>query len=241
MSITHLTFLDIETIPDVDKSHELFEKRFKHEIKNIIDLNVYPPKDVPQMMWDEKAGLHAEFGKIVCISIGKMVSEKVEGSDKPIEKFYIRTIASKDEKELLLQATTSIMKAAGEDGHLVAHNGLEFDFPFLMRRYMINGLPIPKQLRVDGVKLWDLKLKDTMKMWSGSAWNYKVSLELLCHILNIPSPKTGISGEDVAKLYFGEEDGLKRIGEYCAGDTLACAQIYCRMKGLPLIETIEYV
>jgi predicted PolB exonuclease-like 3'-5' exonuclease len=240
MSLLPLTFVDIETVPcelpqlSIELSN-LFDKKFRKEVDELpIKPGIGYNYEARQELWDQKAGLHAEFGKIVAISIGKLVIEP----EHPKGNFYIRTMTSRNESELLTQATASFAKAGGT---LVAHNGLEFDFPYLMRRYMINGLSMPAQLDTSETKPWDVKLRDTMKMWSGTAWNYKVSLELLCHILNVPSPKTGISGEDVAKLYYDKDDNLKKIGEYCAGDVLACAQVYCRMKGLPLIDKIEYV
>lgn len=275
MSITHLTFIDIETVPEFRIIPEpvnfsdlntlaqavpwkSYQRKFSNEIEKT------EGDDFVKKManhYEEKAALHAEFGKIIAISIGKMVTENItltldQQSEKAkaketIDKFYIRSLTGRDEATLLKQANDSFARAGGT---LVGHNALEFDFPYLMRRYMVHGLPIPPQLNVAGTKPWDVKLEDTMKMWSGTQWNYKVSLELLCHVLGIPSPKQDISGADVAQIYWDsfkpkegmlpfdvEQEAMKKIGDYCAGDVLACANAYCRMKGLPLIENVEYV
>jgi hypothetical protein len=266
MSITHLTFVDIETVPidipelSIERSN-LFEKRFKREIEDILGKGT-PTYGAHQKFWEDKASLHAEFGKIIAISIGKYVADETGPVSDPKDKaknaalitpgkFYIRSLTGRDEATLLKQATDSFTRAGGT---MVAHNGLEFDFPYLMRRYMVHGLPIPPQLNVAGLKPWEVKLEDTMKMWSGTQWNYKVSLELLCHVLGIPSPKQDISGADVAQIYWDsfkevegqlpfdtEERAMRKIGTYCNGDVLACANAYCRMKGLPMIENVEYV
>jgi hypothetical protein len=253
MSIAHLAFVDIETVPGPDTLHELFEKKFAKEIEEESELE---PSASPnyrriqryQDVWNKKAALHAEFGKIVAISIGKWVMDK----EDPNGKFYIRQLTGRHEHALLSQAAESIAKT--KCTHLCAHNGKEFDFPYLQRRFMVNGLPIPELLITHNKKSWDLKWEDTMAMWGAGAWNYKISLELLCHVLGVKSPKTEMGGADVAKIYYDsfipvegelpfvtEENAMKRIGGYCDQDVLAVAQCYCRMKGLPPIENIEYV
>jgi DNA polymerase elongation subunit (family B) len=242
---------------------DLFMRRFEREISEMAAAKQGAEiwGMAVEQFYSKKAALHAEFGKIIAISIGKMVTEKIEltldeqsKKQKPhetIDKFYIRSLTGRDEAMLLKQAADSFARAGGT---LVGHNALEFDFPYLMRRYMINGLPIPPQLNVAGLKPWDVKLEDTMKMWSGTQWSHKVSLELLCHVLGIPSPKQDISGADVAQIYWDsfkavegelpfdtEQKAMKRIGDYCNQDVKAVANAYCRMKGLPLIENVEYV
>jgi hypothetical protein len=271
MSITHLTFVDIETVPDIDKHHDLFLKRFEREIRETIDEVPYPAEGTQettirrdtarQIVWDKKASLHAEFGKIIAISIGKMVTENVvltldqqsekQKAKETIDKFYIRSLTSRDEATLLRQASESISRAGGT---LVGHNSIEFDFPFLMRRYMVNGIQVPEQLNVGMKKPWELKLEDTMKIWGGTSWGHKVSLELLAHVLGIPSPKSVMNGSDVAQVYWDsfkpqegklpfdvEQEAMKKIGDYCSEDVLCTANCYLRMKGLPLIESVEYV
>ncbi len=248
MSLSDITFIDIESVPinkdfkDNDSLCQLYEKRFDRRVDLSTGFD-------PYIHWENNAGLYAEFGKIVCISIGKFVPAKGTEPDK----FYIRTIASRKEDELLKLASESILKA---NGTLCAHNGLEFDFPFLMRRFMINGLPVPAILDVAGKKPWDINLQDTMKMWSGTTWNYKVSLELLANIFGLPSPKKEMDGSSVADIYYDsfnvgkdelpfdkETEALKKIGDYCNADVFCMANVYCKMKGFPIIreDQINYV
>lgn len=234
MTIDKITFLDIETVYQQNYSpeiQELYLKRFAKEELNAASM-------VNHIV--EKGGLYAEFGKIVSISIGKMNKDT----------FRIKTISSRDEKKILVEASDIFNKV----GCLCGHNSKEFDFPWLMRRMIINKLPIPSVLDPYGKKPWEMNLEDTMTMWGGSAYNYKISLELLCNILGVPSPKKVIEGTSVSEIYYGsfaiesdelpfdkEEAALKKIGQYNAGDTLATACCWSVMRGLPMIENVEYV
>lgn len=257
-TIQNVCFIDIESVPqfpDFNKTDhkgifELYQKRFEKQITdpNFIgsDFEIQQFDYCTSKHYSDNAALYAEFGKVVSISIGKMTATK----------FQIKTIASRDEVSLLDQLMTVLSSEKIVGCNLVAHNGLEFDFPFLMRRYMINDRPLPYLLNVSGVKPWETKLEDTMKMWSGSAWNYKISLDLLCSVLGFSSPKSEMSGASVSDIYYGsfevasdalpfdkDEEALKAIGKYNASDVLALANCYSRMKGLPLItpEQVIYV
>lgn len=249
MIISHITFLDIETVPEFNSYYQddvtksmLFDKKFAKDLSELrFDDQIYKEE-----LYSKIAPLYAEFGKIVAISLGKFVDKD--------DKFYIRTLTGRNEFTLLNQAVDSIKKAGGTT--LCAHNGNEFDFPYLMRRLIINNIPVPAILTTFNKKPWEFAFEDTMKMWSGSAWNYRVSLELLANVLGLPSPKKDMSGSDVAKIYYDsfnvekdelpfekEEAALKKIGGYCAGDVLTLANVYSRMKGLPIIEDskVEYL
>lgn len=240
MTIDKITFIDIETVPQIPTLEQtlLFEKRYAKEIAEINELQI--PANAGETLWDKKAGLQAEFGKIVSISIGKMNKDS----------FRIKTISSRDESKILVEASDIFNKV----GCLCGHNAKEFDFPYLMRRMIINKLPVPTVLDSYGKKPWEMNLEDTMTMWGGSAFNYKVSLDLLCSVLGIPSPKKIIERTSVSKIYYDsfipeegvlhfvkEEEALKLIGRYNAGDVLATANCYSVMRGLPLIENVEYV
>lgn len=241
-----IAFIDIETVPNEQTFNELFAKKFQ---KEIIEKNGhYLPEDILhgalQGYWNDKASLYAEFGKIVCISIGLLKDDKLR----------ITSIASKNEKIILEKTTEYLSKVS--TWKLVAHNGLDFDFPFLRRRYLIHRLPVPAQLETYGRKPWETNLEDTMEIWSGTQWKYKVSLELLAHCFGTPSPKTEMDGSKVAEIYYGmldvksdelpfdkESADLKAIGDYCALDVITLAKIYCAMRGLPDItdDKIERV
>lgn len=239
-----MTFIDIETVPEtIECKSELFEKKFKKDIDSLesILMNssaINPTKEALKQLWHERASFHAEFGKIVCVSLGIITADKIR----------IKTLYNRNEKELLKQLSEILLKTKSA----CAHNGLEFDFPFLMRRFIINGLPIPELLQMAGKKPWELQLEDTMKMWSGSAWNYRVSLELLAHVLGLESPKSEMNGSQVAELYYAEpakdqlpfdveEVAKTKISAYCSKDVITLANCHQRMKGLPIISQVEIV
>jgi 3'-5' exonuclease len=253
MNLESITFLDIETVSefkDFDNVpgdvNNLFVKRNHREIESHLDaapmefsLEAFSLE--ASRLYAKKAGLYAEFGKVVCIAIGKLALRKFEGEEKPESVLYVKTIVG-DEKEMLIQLAESLEKSGST--RLCAHNGKDFDFPFLMRRYIIHGLPIPKLLAVIGKKPWETHLEDTMEMWSGSQWKYRVSLDLLANILGIPSPKTGITGSDVGELYYGEDpeegpDAMEQISQYCTEDVIALAKVYARIINLPITDKVE--
>ncbi len=228
-----ILFLDIETVPVqqylMDGIEPYFKKRFKSELE-VIDSD-------PNELFERKAALYAEFGKICCVSLGVLTATK----------FQVKALASRNEKQILIELANAIEKS--QCNLLAAHNGLEFDFPFLMRRYIINGLPVPPILNPDGKKPWETPYIDTMKMWSGSAWNYKVSLDLLAYSLGIPSPKTEMDGSKVSEVFYGsykvasgelpfdaEDEAMKAIGKYCNGDVVTLYKVYCRLKGIEAVS-----
>lgn len=254
MSINQIYFIDIETVPqyggnDVPDTYQANVK-FENEHFNLFKKK-FPDALVPlgpggstwlfRDAYMNNAGLYAEFGKIVCVSIGKMHSVTPEGGGKPENKFFIKTIASRDEKDVLIQIAEALEKAT----ILCAHNGKGFDFPFLFRRYVINGIPVPELLQVAGKKPWEIPHLDTMEIWSHLEWRYRCSLNLLASVLGLESPKQDMDGSMVAEIYNGEdqEAGLKRIADYCASDMTTLANVYCRLKGYPLIteDQIKFV
>jgi DNA polymerase elongation subunit (family B) len=158
----------------------------------------------------------------------------------------LKTLCSRYEAKLLEQVAEILEKGKG---HLIGHNAREFDCPFLLRRMWANGIQPPGIIDTDGKPKWEVKISDTMEMWSGSAWNYKSGLELICHTLGIPSPKTDMSGDQVADVWYSmfdvetgelpfdkETATYERIGAYCRNDVVATVNLYLRMKNLPIIE-----
>lgn len=245
----NLLFIDIETVPvqlwaeGESEIELLFWKKFKNQIKVYYNLaDGEPSHEQCGEWWKNNAALYAEFGKVVCVCVGRIDKE---------HNLLIKTLCGRFEIPLLTELTGIIDKAGG----LVAHNGMEFDYPFLMRRMIINGIKVPDLLDTIGKKPWDVKLDDTVKMWSGTQWQYRASLELLCHILGIQSPKQDMNGADVAPLYYSMFDGIEtdelpfdkekeviqKIGKYCGLDIVALANVYLRLKGLPLVNNVIYV
>jgi len=186
--------------------------------------------ETPESIYD-KAGIYAEFGKIVCISIG--IVHTIEGGKKEarFKSFY-----SHDEKELLKEFCDMLNNKFNSPSWLMcAHNGKEFDFPFMARRILINGMRLPEILNMAGKKPWEILHIDTMQLWKFGDFKSFTSLELLTALFDIPTPKDDITGADVGRVYY-EEDDLDRIAIYCEKDVLAIVQLMLRLQGKPLVE-----
>jgi len=182
-----------------------------------------------------RAGIYAEFGKIICISCGVLQGN---GDGK---KIILKSFSGDNEKILLHEFSEMVRKwSANEQKFLCAHNGKEFDFPYLCRRMIINDLPIPTPLNVAGKKPWEVSHLDTMELWKFGDFKNYTSLNLLAHSLGIETPKDDIDGSQVWKVYW-EEKNLSRIVAYCQKDVLTVAQVYLSMNHQPLIrqENVE--
>jgi 3'-5' exonuclease len=227
-----ILFIDIETVPQFlstahmpNENMILFNNRFRHKI----DVNEH-------VYYDDNAALYAEHNQIISISMGVMRGDK----------FFVRAFTGRHEREILSKLAEKII----EYKVIAGHNIKEFDCPILMRRFLINGLPVPSILDSMNKKPWEVPYYDTMTMWGGSQWNYKVSLDLLCNVLGISSPKKEMQGEDLGNLYYSmfdgvsstelpfekEEEVLGKIAAYNNADNIATARVYARLKGLPVFE-----
>ncbi len=177
-----------------------------------------------------RAGIYAEFGKIVCISCGI-----VQGSGEQ-RKIILKSFYGENENKLLQEFVTMLKKwAPGEPKFLCAHNGKEFDFPYMCRRLIINQLPIPPLLNIAGKKPWEVNHFDTMELWKFGDFKSYTSLNLLAHTLGIQTPKDDIDGSRVWEVYWKEKN-LERIVTYCQKDVVTVAQILLRMGGEELIQ-----
>jgi len=221
-----ILFLDIETVPaassygSLDQSFQTLwdkkSKQFRGEDQSAAD--VY-----------ERAGIYAEFGRIICISAG-LITEK-----DPFT-FRVKSFYGDDEKSLLSEFSSMLLKfSRNREALLCAHNGKEFDYPYIARRMIINRMIIPDILDNAGKKPWEVKLLDTLDLWKFGDYKSYTSLDLLTSILNIPSPKDDIDGSMVAGIYYGTRD-ITRIARYCEKDVLAVAQVLLRFMNLPKIE-----
>lgn len=223
--LEHILFIDIETVPLVYHYHELGEAT-----RELWDKKWSYSKDLTPVQQYTKAGIYAEFAKIVCIGVGFFN----EG------KFRLKTVAGDDEAALLQEFSTLLGQFKKGKGTLCAHNGKEFDYPFICRRLIINGLPLPKPLQIQGFKPWQVEHIDTLELWKfGDVKNF-TSLNLLAHILNIPSPKDEIDGSMVAKTYYEEKD-LKKICDYCMKDVVTVARVYQRFKGQAVLRDEDVI
>jgi uncharacterized protein YprB with RNaseH-like and TPR domain len=227
INLENILFLDIETVPqasefnDIDEvTQSLWEKKAGYLAKN---------EESPEEIY-EKAGIYAEFGKIVCISCGFVTRQA------GVKHFRIKSFFGDDEKKLLSDFNNMLDRHFYQDDqYLCAHNGKEFDFPYIARRTLINGLKLPKMLNIAGKKPWEIKHLDTMELWKFGDYKHYTPLSLLTHIFGIPTPKDDIDGSDVAKVYWKDKD-LERIVVYCQKDVLALAQLFMKYRGEDLIE-----
>ncbi|MCD6017765.1 MAG: 3-5 exonuclease [Bacteroidetes bacterium] len=223
VKLENILFLDIETVPVQYQYSSLSETE-----KELWDKKFFYSKEITPEQQYAKAGIFAEFAKVVCIGLGFM-SER---------KFRTKAIAGDDESAILKEFSDLLEQFFNTKEHfLCAHNGKEFDYPFLCRRFLVNRLPLPKLLQLQGFKPWEVKHLDTMEMWRfGDIKNF-TSLNLLAHVFGIPSPKDDIDGSQIAKVYY-EEKNIERIKTYCIKDVVTLARIYQSLKGLtPLSES----
>lgn len=225
-----ILFLDIETVSQQKTYNELPERMQKLWDKKASYLQKQDECCSPSEMY-ARAGIYAEFGKIICISVGYFNGEH----------FRIKSFYGHDEKQLLTGFAHLLDSHYNTpDALLCAHNGKEFDFPYIARRMLVNAVVIPRILQVAGKKPWETNFLDTMELWKFGDYKAMTSLDLLCTILDIPTPKDDINGSEVGHVYW-EENDIERIRCYCQKDVLAIAQLMRRYHYLPLIpeENVE--
>ncbi len=229
LNLYNILFLDIETVPAFEKYDSLSEKMRKHWERKASFLKSENEK-TPEELY-ERAGIYAEFGKIIVISVGYFNRNE----------FRIKSYYGDDEKELLLDFAQLLNRHYNQaESIMCAHNGKEFDFPYIARRMLINGIELPDILQIAGKKPWEIKHLDTMELWKFGDYKNYTSLDLLTTIFDIPTPKDDIDGSMVAKVYY-EEKNLERIKIYCQKDVLAIAQLMKKYLNQPLINEDQIV
>jgi hypothetical protein len=225
----NVLFLDIETVPAFNGYNELSERMQKLWNKKAQRLSAVTNSTdevvSPEQLY-MRAGIYAEFGKIICISVGAFLKGE----------FRIKSFWGHDEKVLLTEFAGLLNNRYNRSEHLLcAHNGKEFDFPYIARRMLVLGIAIPRILDQAGKKPWEVKHLDTLELWKFGDYKNYTSLDLLAAIFDIPTPKDDIDGSQVADVYYKEND-LPRIVHYCTKDVLTVAQIFRRYRGEPLFE-----
>ena len=225
IDLQQILVLDIETVPQHPSFNqvsehfaELWEQKTQYKRSNGETAEEYYPR----------AGIWAEFGKIICISVG-MFNKQQDETGLRIKSFY------SDNESGLLKDFIAMLKKQPDSLILCAHNGKEFDFPYLSRRMLVNSLEIPKQLQINGKKPWEINHLDTLDLWKFGDYKNYTSLSLLAAVFNISTPKDDINGSDVHRVYWQEKD-LERIKIYCQKDVVTTAQLLLRLKGQPLIS-----
>lgn len=238
IDIANVLFLDIETVPGHpdyeeldDEMRELWYTKSRSIARKSADEMA---EDEAAEMYFDRAGIYAEFGKIICISVGIVRRHKEDN------RLYVRlkSFASEDEAEVLSEFSKLINQYYKDPNqyYLCGHNIKEFDIPYICRRMVVNQLDFPEPLNISGKKPWETKhLLDTMEMWKfGDIKNY-TSLRLLAAILGFPSPKDDMDGSEVGSVFWEEKD-LDRIAHYCEKDVLATVQLFLRYKRMPILE-----
>jgi 3'-5' exonuclease len=221
-------FLDIETVASTN-DYNLLDERLKTQWSRKASFFRRQSEMSDEELFHERAGIYAEFGKIICIAVGKYVD--MESGELGLKT---KVYSNHDEKELLLQFRGMLDKLDSSTLRLCAHNGKEFDFPYLCRRMLINGIPLPSALNLSGIPKWDIKHLDTMELWKFGDYKHYTSLDLLAAIFEIPSSKNNIDGSMVNEIYHQDQD-LEKISEYCRGDVVVLAQLFLKLKGYSLI------
>ncbi len=227
--LDQILFLDIETVPEQRSfeqldtpKQELWAQKSQYQRKD----------DVSTAEFYERAGIWAEFGKIICISVGYFT---YKGANR---NFRITTFHGeeysllKDFKQLLNEHFNQPKNV------LCAHNGKEFDFPYIARRMIIHGISLPQKLDLFGKKPWEVPHLDTMELWKFGDYKHYTSLKLMAHVLGIASPKGDIDGSMVREVYY-EKNDLNRIITYCELDVLTTAQVFLRLRNECLLEDDE--
>ena len=232
INFENILFLDIETVPEAENYNDLSE--IKQELYALKTQYQRKEEFTPQEFY-ERAGIWAEFGKIVCISVGYFTKFNSENRE-----FRVKSIIG-DEKTILQNFKGLLNNHFNKPQHvLCGHNGKEFDFPFIARRMIVHQIELPEKLNLFGKKPWEIAHLDTMDMWKFGDYKHFTSLKLLTNILDIPSPKDDIDGSQVGAVFYKEKD-VKRIADYCEKDTIAVAQLLLRFNNEPLIKETQII
>jgi uncharacterized protein YprB with RNaseH-like and TPR domain len=230
--IHNILFLDIETVPvyrSFDELPDRFQSLWIKKAKFLRDTDDRTPQELY-----ERAGIYAEFGKIVTIAVGYFVPQETE-----VLNFRIKAFANHDEKALLEDFSVLLNEHFNtQKVRLCAHNGKEFDFPYIGRRMLINQLPIPEPLNLSGKKPWEVPHIDTMELWKFGDYKHFTSLDLLAALFDVESSKDDIDGSQVYKVYY-QENNLERIAKYCKRDVMVLAQVFMRLNQMPLMTKDE--
>ena len=231
LNLENILFLDIETVPEVQhfselpkEKQELWDAKSQYQRKDEFTADEFYPR----------AGIWAEFGKIVCISVGYF------NLDNDVRTFRVTSFFD-DEVKILKDFKNLLMSHFSKAKHLLcAHNGKEFDFPYIARRMIINGIELPFKLNLFGKKPWEVPHLDTMELWKFGDYKNYTSLKLMANVLNIPSPKDDIDGSEVYGVFY-EEKNIDRIVKYCERDTITVAQILLRLRGDDILHDSEII
>ncbi|QDH78058.1 3'-5' exonuclease [Echinicola soli] len=219
-----ILFLDIETASltgHIDALSPRLQEEWAKKSSHLSNENNISTEE----LYFEKAGIYAEFGRVVCVGLGYFLYDP----DQDQLQFRTKAIAHEEEHDTLLELREILEK---KHWTLCAHNGKEFDFPYLCRRLLINKVPLPEVLQMAGKKPWEIRHLDTLELWKFGDYKHYTRLELLAAIFDIPSSKDNIDGSEVNTVFYKQRD-LKAIATYCLKDVEVTARIYLAYQGLP--------
>ena len=238
IALENLFLIDIETVSEKEDFNFL-DDSWKELWTQKISKNL-PPDTTAEEYYPMRAAILAEFAKVVCISFGYFKKENKNGVAG--YQLRIKSFCSEDEKEILVRfvETLNQLHVQNHQWIFTGHNIKEFDVPFLCRRMLVNGIPIPSYIDFQNMKPWDTPILDTLHLWRFGDYKHYTSLKLLAAVLGVPSPKDDIDGSQVGNVYWKEKD-LARIAVYCQKDVLTVANVILRFKGMPLLNEDQVV
>lgn len=229
--LSNILFLDIETVPQTEffsdlpnETQKLYEEKTQYQRKEEFTAEAFY----------ERAGIWAEFGKIICISVGYFT---IKNSER-----QFRTTSFYGEESTILSNFNQLIATHFSNPAFIfcGHNIKEFDIPYICRRMLINGVQIPEKLQLFGRKPWEIPHLDTLELWKFGDFKHYTSLKLLTHVLGIPSPKEDIDGSEVRNVYYNEKN-IDRIKKYCERDVVAVAQVFLRLRNESLLTDSEII
>lgn len=230
--VKNILFLDLETIAAhesygrlPERMQQLWGKRAA-QIRKRAEYEEWSNED----LYYSQAGISAEFGRIACIAFGGIYF-----NDNEEPAFKVASFSHDDEAGMLLAFKSLLERYSQDQLVLCAHNGKEFDFPFLCRRMLINGIELPRALQLSGKRPWEILHQDTMELWKFGDYKTYTSLDLLAAVFGIPGSKGEMSGDQVTSVYYEERD-LEKICRYCREDVVVLAQLYLKMNFQPTIK-----
>lgn len=222
-------FLDIETVA-ITNDYNALDERLKTQWARKAGFLKREDSQTDEDLFHNRAGIYAEFGKIICIGVAKLVQLESGEVGLRTKAYY-----GHDEAAVLTDFKAMLERLDPMYEKLCAHNGKEFDFPYICRRMLVNGMPLPSLLNLAGRKSWEVPHIDTMELWKFGDFKHYTSLDLLAAIFNIPSSKSDIDGSQVNKVYHVDGD-LDKIKNYCLRDVIVLAQLYLKMKCFDLVK-----
>jgi 3'-5' exonuclease len=224
-----ILFIDIETVAATNNYSSL-DDRLKTQWARKAAFFRKDGKISDEDIYHERAGIYAEFGKIICVAVGKFCD-----TDSGELGLRTKVYSGHEEKSLLIEFKAMVEKIDSSTLRFCAHNGKEFDYPYLCRRMLINSIGLPAALNLSGKRGWEVQHLDTMELWKFGDYKHFTSLDLLATIFDIPSSKGDMDGSLVNKVYHEQQD-LEKIGDYCRADVVVLAQLFLKLRGYPVVS-----